>query len=65
MNRLCCARDASDLGIGAVLLQEHSGVLFPVAYASKKLLAREKAYSIMEKECLAIVWAVRKFRVYL
>ncbi len=57
--------DASDLGIGAVLLQEHSGVLFPVAYASKKLLAREKAYSTMEKECLAIVWAVRKFRVYL
>jgi hypothetical protein len=57
--------DASDIGIGAVLLQESEGVLFPVAYASKKLLSRERAYSIMEKECLAIVWAVKKFRVYL
>jgi hypothetical protein len=57
--------DASDIGVGAVLLQESDGMLFPVAYASKKLLPRERAYSIMEKECLAIVWAVRKFRVYL
>ena len=57
--------DASDLGVGAMLMQEHEGKLFPVAYASKKLLARERAYSIMEKECLAIVWAVKKFRVYL
>ena len=57
--------DASDAGIGAVLLQQHEGKLFPVAYASKKLLPRERNYSIMEKECLAVVWAVKRFNVYL
>eukprot|EP00112_Aurelia_sp_Birch-Aquarium-sp1_P026008 Seg896.8 transcript_id=Seg896.8/GoldUCD/mRNA.D3Y31 product="Retrovirus-related Pol polyprotein from transposon 17.6" pseudo=true protein_id=Seg896.8/GoldUCD/D3Y31 len=30
--------DASNTGIGAVLLQDHDGKLFPVSYASKKLL---------------------------
>ena len=57
--------DASDVGIGAVLLQEYGDHLFPVSYVSKKLLQRERAYSIMEKECLAIVWAVKKFSTYL
>ena len=57
--------DASETGIGAVLLQEHDGDKFPVAYASKKLLSRERAYSTIEKECLAMVWAVRKFDTYL
>ena len=57
--------DASDVGIGAVLLQEKNGEVFPVVYASRKLLDRERAYSIMEKECLALVWAINKFQCYL
>ena len=57
--------DASDVGIRAVLLQQHEGKLFPVAYASKKLLPRERNYSIIEKECLDVVWAVKRFNVYL
>ena len=57
--------DASNTGIGAVLLQEHDGQLFPVSYASKKLLMREQAYSTIEKECFAIVWAIKKFMLYL
>ena len=48
-----------------MLLQQHEGKVFPVAYVSKKLLPRERNYSIMEKECLAIVWAVKQFNVYL
>ena len=57
--------DASDIGIGAVLLQEYGGSKFPVFYVSKKLSERERAYSGIEKECLALVWAVQKFQSYL
>ena len=57
--------DAYDIGIGAVLLQSHDDNKLPVAYASKKLLPRERAYSAMERECLALVWGINKFQVYL
>ena len=57
--------DASNTGLGCVLLQEHNGTLLPVSYASRKLLDREQRYPITEKECLAIIWAVRKFYIYL
>lgn len=57
--------DASDYGIGAVLMQEQEGSKMPVAYASRKLKSSEVAYSTIEKECLAIVWAIQKFHRYL
>ncbi len=57
--------DASNNGVGAMLSQEFDGELLPVAYASKKLLPREKAYSVIECEGLAIVWGVHKFQTYL
>lgn len=57
--------DASDTGIGAVLLQEENDKAMPVAYASRKLLPREKNYAIIERECLAIVWGIQKFEPYL
>ena len=57
--------DASNTGIGAALLQDHEDRRFPVAYASRKLLPRERNYSIIERECLALVYAVKKFRNYL
>ncbi|KAK7092391.1 hypothetical protein V1264_008140 [Littorina saxatilis] len=57
--------DASNIGIGAVLLQERDGRFHPVTYASRKLLDREQRYSTVERECLAIVWAVDKFSRYL
>lgn len=57
--------DASSTCVGAVLMQEHEGTLHPVAYASKQLLPREVNYSTIERECLALVWAVKKFHLYL
>ena len=57
--------DASKIGLGAMLLQDHDEELFPICYASKKLTDTEKRYSTIERECLAIVWAIKKFRVYL
>ena len=58
--------DASDVGVGAVLSQsDEDGADYPVAYYSRKLLAREQKYSTIEKECLAIKLATQAFRVYL
>lgn len=42
-----------------------SGKEHPVAYFSRKLLPREVAYAIMEKECLALIWALKKLLSYL
>ena len=48
-----------------MLSQEYGEYRFPVYFASKKLLDREKHYSVIEKECLAIVWSIQKFQSYL
>ena len=57
--------DASQRGVGAVLLQQEGEDKLPVAYASKKLKPSEERYSTIEKECLAIVWGIQKFHRYL
>ena len=61
----CLRTDASSIAVGAVLLQYINEYPMPVAYASKKLLPREKNFSTIERECLAIIWGVLKFRTYL
>ena len=57
--------DASNCGLGTSLMQEYDDKLYPVAYASKKLSSAECKYSTLHHECLAIVWGMTKFRLYL
>ncbi|KAK3893598.1 hypothetical protein Pcinc_002588 [Petrolisthes cinctipes] len=57
--------DASNFGLGAVLLQYIDGTPHPVAFASRKLLDREGRYVTTEKEALAIIFGVKKFDFYL
>ena len=57
--------DASSTGLGALLLQYHDKTPFPVSYASRKLLDREKRYSTIERECLAILFGITRFNYYL
>ena len=52
--------DASSKGLGAALLQDGK----PLEYASRSLSASEQRYAQIEKECLAIVFALEKSHQY-
>lgn len=57
--------DASNVAVGAVLSQGQIGSDKPIAYASRTLSDTEARYSTIERELLAIIWAVKHFRPYL
>ncbi|KAJ9544480.1 hypothetical protein OSB04_024187 [Centaurea solstitialis] len=57
--------DASDHAVGAVLGQRKNGRLHAIHYASKTLDPAQLNYSTTEKELLAVVCAIEKFRTYL
>ena len=58
--------DASGLGLGAVLMTVlPEGKKLPVSFISRVLHGGEKNYTTTELECLAVVWALEKFRPYL
>ncbi|KAL1246941.1 hypothetical protein QQF64_034696 [Cirrhinus molitorella] len=57
--------DASDTGLGAVLSEVCDGEEHPVTYISRKLTPAETRYAAMEKEALAIKWAVLELCYYL
>ncbi|XP_075056968.1 uncharacterized protein LOC142143157 [Mixophyes fleayi] len=64
--RFTVQTDASNYGLGAVLSQvNQQGEEHPILYLSRKLLPREVAYAVVEKECLAIVWTLQKLQSYL
>ncbi|XP_046687392.1 uncharacterized mitochondrial protein AtMg00860-like [Homalodisca vitripennis] len=56
--------DASDIGVGAVIMQKEKGDALPVAYASRRLSEAEKKYTVTEKECIGVVWATQHFRQF-
>ena len=57
--------DASDLAVGVVLEQRAEGKPYVVYFASKTLNEAQRNYTTTEKELLAVVYALDKFRVYL
>ena len=60
------AVDASDQGIGSVLLQKSSdGQLHPVGYYSKRLNKFQESYSTSEKEALALILSLQHFEIYM
>jgi len=57
--------DAADRTIGSILLQEKDGIRHPIWFASRSLKPAEINYSTSEKECLAVLWAIEKFRGFI
>lgn len=57
--------DASYYALGAVLSQVDQGKDRPIAYISRSLNATEENYATIEKEMLAIIWALDNLRSYL
>ena len=58
--------DASQFGIGAVLLQkDENNDLRPVSYFAKSLNKAQRNYPVYDQELLAIVCAMKEYRHYL
>lgn len=57
--------DSSSVALGAVICQEVDGTRLPISYASRTLTEQERKYSAYELECLAVIFAVEKFRPFL
>ena len=61
--------DASPVGIGACLshkfVEGNKSYLKPIAYASRSLTPAERNYAQIEREGLAVHWAVKYFRQFL
>ena len=57
--------DASDFAIGVVLGQRINKIFHLLYYSSKTMNDAQVNYTVTEKELLAIVFAMEKFRSYL
>ena len=59
------ASDASNFCLAAVLLHKEDSKLKPIHQALRFLLSAEMNYSQIEKEGLAIIFAIKKFHKYM
>jgi transposase InsO family protein len=57
--------DASGVGMAAVLYQEDGANRRVISYSSARFNKTERRYHSNEQECLAVVWAIRRYRPYL
>ena len=64
--RFVLQTDASAKGMGAVLMQEGSdNTRRIISFASAKFSPAESRYHCNEQECLAIIWAIKRYRPFL
>ncbi|GFU61399.1 retrovirus-related Pol polyprotein from transposon 17.6 [Trichonephila clavipes] len=56
--------DASNYALGAVLLQGSGLNEHVIEYASRLMIPAKLNYSTTERQALAVVWALEKFRGY-
>ena len=57
--------DASNSALGAILGQKENQIHYAIYFISKNLTPAELNYTVTEKEFLAVVHAVNKFRHYI
>jgi hypothetical protein len=58
--------DASAIALREIMAQPRAGDLYhPIPFARRKMFESEKNYNTIEREGLAIVYALQKFRHYL
>ena len=57
--------DASSIGIGSVLQQEHDNFLHPIYYASNALTKTQQKWSSFQREFYALKFYCQKFRHFL
>lgn len=57
--------DASDVGMGAVLVQGEGENERIIAFTSAKFSSAQRNYQTTERECLAVITAIEKFRPYI
>ena len=57
--------DARGVAVGAALVQGDGDQQNVIEYASKQLNPAQRNYSVIEREALAVVWAISKFRPYI
>src|SRR5437867_1025123 len=57
--------DASDYAVGGILIQQRNAERWVIAYYSHQLNKAERRYSTVERECLALVKALKHYRYYL
>jgi len=57
--------DASDIGMGSSLMQFRDGKRRPITFASRTYTPAESRYTVTERECLSIIWSIKRYEFYL